>query len=161
MASTDADVFLAVCDPEHFEQTVVTPIAMSEYPDHPTDLDGEVRLWRVTAGDQNRSHFEKMDAGDVVLFYCDGAFVGTGLVDETLEDDDGWASETFWDGTSAPMLYTVRDFAAVSVPRAAVNRIFEYSESYTPHGLLRVAESRLTNDPQAIKLAVERYDDKH
>ena len=156
MSSSSGNVFLAPCDFADFDATVATPVSFEEDEDVPDTLAdlGTARVWTVPEGDQNRSNFEKLETGDLLLFYDGDTFVGTGRVGETLEDD--WAT-TRWEGVETGLIFTVEDFEDVSVPRGAVNRIFEYSESWNPGGLMRVAEDRVTNEPAAIKLAVERY----
>lgn len=152
-------VFMAPCDPEHFDRTVRSAVDPSDYPDHPealSDMDA-VRFLGAPEGTRNLDNFERMEAGDLVLFYADGSFVGTGVVGTTFEDEAGWASETFWDGAPITHLYTVEEFAEVSVPKAAVNHIFEYSAGYSPAGLMRVAEEKVSNSPEAIRRALELY----
>lgn len=83
--------------------------------------------------------------------------MGVGQVGTKFESD--WPSEALWNGTSATLLYTVTNFTSVSVPKAAVNRIFDYGESYTPQSLIRVADTRVENRPEAIQLALEKYSD--
>lgn len=163
MASSDANVFLAPCDPGNFDRTVRSTVDPDEYPDHPGALDDldDVRFWGVREGSRNETHFEKMNSGDLVLFYQDGTYVGSGRVGTTVEDSDGWASETFWDDAPSYLLYTVEDFAEITVPRTALNRIFDYDGSYTPQGLMRVADGRVTKDPAVIKHAVEKYSEKN
>ena len=163
MSSSSANVFLVSCDSEKFERTVRSPVTLDSSEDAPGELESvdEARLWGVESSDQNRSYFEKMSADDLVLFYQDGMYAGTGVVGSTFEDESGWVASTFWEDESVPMIFTVEEFSSVSVPKSAVNRIFEYSENYTPGDLLRVADSRLRNRPEAIKLAVERYSEQH
>lgn len=158
----DANVFLVRCDEERYAQTVESPVDLSEY-DAPEELAGEdsVRLWAVGEGSRSESSFEKMEAGDLVLFYADGEYVGTARVDTTFRDDDDWVGENVYGGASFPLVFTVTAFESVSVPRVAVNHIFGYSENYTPGELLRVAPSNVTRNPAAIKRAIERFSEKH
>lgn len=161
MATSSATVFVASCDPGNFDRTVRNPVEI-DGDDAPDELEslGPIRLWGVSDGTRNRSYFESMQPGDLVLFYGDDSYVGTGWIETTVEDDTGWANESFWDDGPSTMLYTVEGFSEVAVPKAAVNRIFDYDESYTPQGLLRVADRRVSNNPEAIKLAVERFDER-
>lgn len=157
------NVFLAPCDPENFDLTVREPVDATLYDDAPPEIadEDELRFWGVRDGAGNERFFEKMAPGDLVLFYQGGTYVGTAWVDQTLEDEDRWASTTFWDDAPANRIYTLSEFVPVSVPRAAVNAIFDYGADYYPQGLMRVADSRVTSRPAAIKLAVERYDDRN
>lgn len=163
MAPSDANVFLAPCDPGNFGRTVRSAVDLTEYPDRPEMFNGsdEVRFWGARDGSRNRSYFEKMSSGDLVLFYQDGIYVAAGLIGTTFEDDDAWASTTFWEDAPAQFLYTVEDLTEITVPRTALNRIFDYDGSYTPQGLTRVADGRVTKEPAVIKHAVEKYSQKN
>ncbi|TKX61717.1 hypothetical protein EXE48_07920 [Halorubrum sp. ASP1] len=152
------NVFLVPIDPENFDRTVRTPVDLTDYPDRPeplADLD-EARLWAVDDDSGNGSTFEKMESGDLLLFYADDEYVATGRVGEAFADEDRWASGTFWTAFPTTRVYTVTDFGAVSAPKRAVNRIFDYSSSYTP-GFMRVADSRVTTELSSIESALEHY----
>ncbi|TKX60165.1 hypothetical protein EXE44_01315 [Halorubrum sp. SS7] len=152
------NVFLVPIDPENFDRTVRTPVDLTDYPDRPeplADLD-EARLWAVDDDSGNGSTFEKMESGDLLLFYADDEYVATGRVGEAFADEDRWASGTFWTAFPTTRVYTVTDFSAVSAPKRAVNRIFDYSSSYTP-GFMRVADSRVTAELSSIESALEHY----
>lgn len=158
-----SNVFLAPCDSANFDRTVGSAVDLTEYPDRPSALaDGdEVRFWGAREGSRNEEYFEKMASGDLVLFYQDGAYVGTGRVGTTFEDDEGWASTNFWNDAPSRLIYTIEDFAEISVPKSAVNRIFDYAEDYNPQGLMRVADGRIDKRDRAIALALKRYSEKH
>ena len=156
----NANVFLAPVEPGGFDRTVRSAVELSEYPDRPGALAGtdEARFWGVADESNNRTYFEKMEPGDLVLFYGEEGYVGTGWIGTTFEDGDGWASATFWDDEPLSLVYTIEDFTPVSVPKAAVNAIFDYGGGYSPGGLMRVADERVTDQPETIKRAVEMYD---
>lgn len=158
MSGRPANVFLAPCDPGRFDRTVREPVDLDDFPDHPEALNGAgaVRLWGVEDTSSNRATFEKMAAGDLVLFYAGDTYLGVGQIGTTIEDASGWAGDELWDGEEATLLFTVDDFSGVEVPKAAVNRIFGYGAGYAP-GFMRVADERVENRPAAIKLAVERF----
>lgn len=157
-----SNVFLASVDPGNFETTVRSPVDLTDRPDRPDALSetDSARLWGVTEGGSDDT-YEKLESGDLVLFYADGEYVGTGRVGTTFEDAEQWVSETFWDDAQATSIYTVESFEPVSVPKSAVNSIFDYSEGYTPQELLRVAASRVDRSPEAIELALQQYSEKH
>jgi len=140
-----SNVFVIRCDPDDFDRTVRSAVSLADYPDHPDALPegDEVRFWGVEDGDSNQTYFEKMEAGDLVLFYQDDTYVGTGRIGTTFTDDESWASTTVWHDTPASRIFTVDEFTPVSVPRAAVNRIFDYADGYNPGGLMRVADDRV------------------
>lgn len=158
-----ASVFLAPCDPGNFHQTVLSTINLIEFPNRPEELleVETARFWGVRKGSRNEEFFERMDSGDLILFYQDGNYVGTGWAGMTFEDDEQWASTTFWNNAPSELIYTIEGFTPVSVPRTAVNRIFDYAEGYYPQGLTRVAEKRRDRRPKVIKRAVEKYTEKH
>lgn len=155
------NVFVVQDDSEDLDRTVRSPADLSEHPDRPEPLRNAeaVRFWGVEDGETNRSYFEKMESGDLVLFYRDGSYVGVGYIDATFEDEDGWVADAFWDDHRSERIFTLRDFSTVSVPREKVNTIFDYSGSYTPSGVMRVADNRVTNRVAAIKRAVETVSD--
>ncbi|OYR83100.1 hypothetical protein DJ71_10875 [Halorubrum sp. E3] len=153
-----ANVFLVPIDPENFDRTVRSAVDLTEYDDRPDDLADldEARLWAVDDDSGNGSTFERMSEGDLLLFYADDEYVATGRVGEAFADEDRWASGTFWTAFPTTRVYTVTDFSAVSAPKRAVNRIFDYSSSYTP-GFMRVADSRVNADLSSIESALEHY----
>jgi hypothetical protein len=139
---------------------VRTPVDVSEHPDHPAELDGRetVRFWGARSGARNEDTFARMESGDLVLFYQDGAYVGVGSIGITFEDG-GWASETFWDDAPSAHIYTVEDFSEVAVPATAVNHLFDY-DGFVPQGLLRVADGRVDRRPRVIERILKRYTEK-
>lgn len=102
-----------------------------------------------------------MESGDLVLFYQSGNYVGAGLVGITFEDDDQWASKTLWNDAPSGLIYTIEEFISVSAPKEAVNQIFDYDETYTAQGLIRVAERRFDRHPTVIRRGLEKYTEKH
>lgn len=159
MASRSPSVFLVEGDTENFEKTVLSSADLSGFTEVPEVLAGKesARLWGIPNGDSNRTYFEKMEPGDLVLFYRDGAYVGTGWVGESFEDNEHWASSSVWSNYPSQFVFLIDDFEEVSVPMEAVHRIFEYSGSYQPPSFMRVADSRVTRTPAAIKLALSRF----
>jgi hypothetical protein len=158
----EGNVFLVTVD-ENFERTVAAPADLDGQPGRPDGIAAdatEARLWGAAVTSRNRKTFERMAPGDVLLFYRDGEYVGVGEVGETFEDTAGWVAETFWD-REATLVYTVERFHSVSVPRGPVNGLFDYDAGYTPPGFMRVADDRVRSPPQAIALAVTRYDERN
>ena len=157
-----ANVFLVPVTPENFDRTVASPVDLTDYDDRPeslADLD-EARLWALGDESGSDSTFERMSEGDLLLFYHDDEYVGTGRVGTAFEDADRWVSGTFWTAFPATRIYTVESFTPVSVPKRAVNRIFDYSETYTP-GFMRVADSRVTSQLAAIERALDRFSQRN
>lgn len=160
MASRSSSVFLVECDSENFETTVLSSADLTEFTDVPEELAGleTARLWGISDGESNRTYFEKMEQGDLVLFYRDGEYVGTGWVRLLFEDEANWASSSVWSGKPSQFVFVIENFEAVSVSMEAVHRIFDYSGSYRPPAFMRVADSRVNRTPEAIKLALSRFD---
>ncbi|NIC00225.1 hypothetical protein [Halobacterium sp. R2-5] len=158
-----SNIFLAPCDPGNFRRTVLNPLDPSTYSNAPEPIAdrNEVRFWGVRDGKQNRTYFEKMEGGDTVLFYQNGAYIGVASIKETFEDTDGWARTNFWQGAPSTLIYTLGNFTEIEVPRAAVNRLFDYNEDTYPQGLMRVSDTRVNNSPRVIKRTVEKYHEKH
>jgi len=152
------NVFLAPCDSPNFDDTVRNAVDLTHSSAHPASLNDtdEVRFWGARVGSQNENYFEKMQNGDLILFYQNGEYVGTAWVDFKFRDDEGWASSNFWRGGSSRLIYTLIDFTEVSIPKEKVNTIFGYSAEYNPRGLIRVNPDNVNNRPAAIKLALER-----
>lgn len=163
MTSESSNVFLVECDAENFELTVVSLVDLSDYADRPDVLKAheEARVWGVPGGDSNRTYFDNMATGDIVLFYRDGEYVGTGQVGSAFEDENGWVSSTLWNGKDANLVFVIKEFTEVSVPMPAVHRIFDYSGSYRPPEFMRVAANRVKRNPAAIKLGIEKYSQNH
>jgi len=155
------NVFLIPVKPENFDRTVRSPVDLSDYADRPAPLDdaAEARLWAVADDSGNGSTFERMSEDDLLLFYYDDEYVATGRVGTTFEDDDRWVSGTFWTAFPATRIYTIESFTPISVPKRGVNRIFDYSASYTP-GFMRVADSRVTRQLESIEAALEKYTER-
>lgn len=154
------NVFIVSAADGVFEVSVASPVDLSEH-DGPTELgDGDRRLAGLS-GSRGAQTLESMEPGDLLLFYGGGGFVGVGTVGTTYEDEDGWVSETFWGGEELPYVFTVESFEAVDVPAGAVNRIFDYNESYSPATPMRVADSRVSKSPRVIHLAVKRFAERN
>ncbi len=156
------NVFLVPIDPENFDRTVRSSVDLTEYADRPEPLSelDEARVWAVSDDRGTGSTFERMSSGDLVLFYHDDEYVATGRIGTTFEDEDRWVSGTFWTALPATRIYTVESFRAVSVPKRGVNRIFDYSDAYTP-GLMRVADDRVNTQLTSIESALARYTERN
>lgn len=154
-------VFLVPIDQANFERTVSSSVDLTEHEDRPEPLSerDEVRLWGADDGTRSVETFERMEPGDLLLFYDGGTYVGVGRVGATFEDESGWAAETFWDGAGMGHVFAVTDFAPLSIPRAAVHRLFDYGPDYSP-GFIRVAPDRVTASLPAIELALRRFDER-
>jgi hypothetical protein len=162
-SASGEDVFLIPADPANYDRTVRSPIDPSTYSDRPDALTAneEVRLWGVRAGSGNRQVFERMTPGDLLLFYQDGAYIGTGTIGSTFEDRDGWVSEKFWEGAPSKCIYTVEKFNSIAVRREVINGVFSYDVEYYPRGPIRVADENVPKRVESIHLEIKRCDGKH
>lgn len=153
-----SNVFLAAVDPDRFEATLAAPVDLAEHDDRPDALAGfeRARIGAVEPGDRNEQMFERMAAGDLVLCYTDGTYVGVGRVAATVDDAD-WAAEALWDGPDVAGGFVLEDFMEVDLPARVVNSLFDYAPDYSPGGLIRVADGRVGSSLAAIRVAVERY----
>jgi putative restriction endonuclease len=152
------NVFLVPIEPENFDRTVRSPVDLTTYADRPDAIADaeEARLWAIGDDTGSGSTFEQMEPDDLLLFYDDGEYVGTGRVGQTFLDEDRWASSTLWTAFPATQVYTVASFTPITVSKRAVNRIFDYSPTYTP-GLMRVADGRVTESLSTIETALDAY----
>lgn len=155
-----SNVFLAAVDPERFAATLATSVDLADHPDRPdalADLES-ARVGAVEPGDRNEQMFGQMEAGDLVLCYAGGEYLGAGRVAATFED--GWAADALWGGTEVAGGYVLDDFVEVSLPARVVNALFDYDPDYSPGGLIRVADGRVDSSLAAIRVAIERFADQ-
>lgn len=152
----ERNVFLISADPETFDRTVATQVALTDQSDVPEPISGReaVRAGGLEGSDRNRSTFERMSESDLLLFYVDDRYVATGRVGETFEDDA--FGETVWDEADATLLYTVESYTPIDVSKAAGNRVFGYDPDYTPN-TMRVAANRVDRRIETIEQAMQRY----
>jgi hypothetical protein len=68
-----SNVFLAPCD-EGNDRTIRSEVDLSKHPSRPEEFSeiDTIRFWGVREGPNNESYFERMDSGDLVLFYQNG-----------------------------------------------------------------------------------------
>lgn len=158
-----SSVFLATCDATNFDRTVVSSVDLEDHSNVPDELSdaASVRIWGVPAESRNVDFFEKLETGDLVLFHENGTFVGSGRIGSAFADDSELADE-LWEDSRFELLFTVEDFNSVSVPKSAVNRIFGYSDGYTPpQGLIRVSDRKVDNRPEVIEQALIQYTEQN
>ncbi|MBX0298147.1 restriction endonuclease [Haloarcula nitratireducens] len=109
------------------------------------DDDESVRLW----GTSVVHTWQKVEHGDIALFYHDGRFVGQARVLSTREDPalathlfdidgDPQDSETRWE-----YLTFFTDFEEIDVELADFNDLVGYNPDFYPQGFTRVADTRL------------------
>ena len=91
------------------------------------------RIWGVKEGNQNKHFYQKMDKGDVLLFYNRDEYVYSGEVGVKFENQE--ISRHYWDGISANLLYSINDFQSLELPKEVINQACEYKEHYQPQSL--------------------------
>lgn len=156
-----SNVFLAGVDADQFAQTLATPVDLSAHDDRPdalTDFE-QARIGAVAIGDRSEETFGRMAAGDLVLCYDNGSYVGAGRIGATFKDAD-WAAEALWDGADVAGGYVLEDFVELDLPAGVVHSLFEYSDDYSPGDLMRVADGRVGSSLAAIRVAVERFSER-
>ena len=159
--TVSSNIFLARSSPADFDATVRSAVTIDEYPDCPEAVATMEAVRLFGAPESQNDTFERMTAGDLVLFHQEGEYVGTGWINTTFEDDQQWASTALWSETESPLIYTLEAFTPVAVPISAVNRIFGYADGYTPPNVMRVASNRVDSRPKALAHALAQYTDKH
>lgn len=156
-----SNVFLAGVDGDQFEETLASTVDLSALDDRPdalTDFE-QARIGAVAPGDRSEKTFGRMAAGDLVLCYNDGSYVGAGRIGATF-DDAAWAGEALWDGAEVAGGYVLEDFVELDLPAGVVHSLFEYSADYSPGDLMRVADGRVGSSLAAIRVAVERFSER-
>lgn len=156
-----SNVFLAGVDPDQFGATLAAPVDLAAHDDRPDALAeyDEARIGAIAPGDRSEQMFERMEAGDLVLCYADGSYVGAGRIAATVDDGD-WAGDALWDGAEVAGGYVLEDFVELDLPARVVNTLFDYSADYSPGDLIRVADGRVGSSLAAIRVAVERFSEQ-
>jgi hypothetical protein len=143
-----------------FDRHVTNPVDLaSESIDELEDLQ-EARVWGTTAGPRNRKYYESLDSGDPLLFYHDGEFFASGRVGRVFENSE--VGDRLWGNPDSRFIYTVEDFAEISLPRHELNSILGYDDNYAPQGFLRVsadATSALLQEFNSVEEAFQAFRD--
>lgn len=142
---------------ERFQQTVVSEYTLEG--DLPPELEGEreVRVWGTTEGEdaKKRTLFEKMGAGDLVLFLYSGEFVGSGRVGVTLESPE--LGERIWGQQESRFIFTVTDYEEMSLPRQEVWDVLDYSPNYPLYGFSRASDDAISSLLQSYNSVEEAF----
>lgn len=157
------DLFLVPVGDEwidDFERTVSSPLSIPA--DAPPELEGhsEVRIWGTTEGSdqKKRTSFEAMDSGDLVLFLHDAEFVGSGRVGTTVESPE--LGEWIWDAPESRFIYTITDYEKISVPRAEVWDLLDYSANYPLYGFSRASDDAVSSLLQSYNSVEEAFQER-
>lgn len=135
-----ANIFLLPVNMEMFSKTVSEPV---EWEVGSSDDTAEVRVWGVKDSRLNETFYEKMNSGDLVLFYNRGEYIGCGRVGKKFRSQQ--FSNTYWDGISAENLFTIVSYQAVDLDKETVNNIFGYKPNHQPQSILRVSSKAKWN----------------
>lgn len=156
-----SNVFLAGVDSDQFEETLAQSVDLSAHDDRPDPLTEfeQARIGAVPTGDRSEKMFGRMAAGDLVLCYDNGSYVGAGRIGATF-DDAAWAEEALWPGADVVGGFVLEDFVELALPARVVNSLFDYSADYSPGDLMRVADGRVGSSLAAIRVAVERFSER-
>jgi hypothetical protein len=121
---------------EHYRQTIVSPVRESEWQPHVTPevaarlsgsfSDGAVPFWGVTEGDKgrNRTKWQRINPGDVVLFAREGSYFAMGVVALPFENEA--LAEVLEVAARSPSLQVVRRYFGED------RKVFEVSVSEHP-----------------------------
>ena len=133
---------------EHYRQTIVSPVRESEWQPHVTSEvaarlsgsfpDGAVPFWGVTEGDKgrNRTKWQRINPGDVVLFAREGSYFAMGVVALPFENEA--LAEALWQRNAAgetwKYMYAVDEIRDVAIPYIELNPVMGYESAYVPQG---------------------------
>ena len=133
---------------EHYRQTIVSPVRQSEWQPHVTPEvaarlsgsfpDGAVPFWGVTEGDKgrNRTKWQRINPGDVVLFAREGSYFAMGVVALPFENEA--LAEALWQRNAAgetwKYMYAVDEIRDVAIPYIELNPVMGYEPAYVPQG---------------------------
>ena len=133
---------------EHYRQTIVSPVRESEWQPHVTAEvaarlsgsfpDGAVPFWGVTEGDKgrNRTKWQRINPGDVVLFAREGSYFAMGVVALPFENEA--LAEALWQRNAAgetwKYMYAVDEIRDVAIPYIELNPVMGYESAYVPQG---------------------------
>lgn len=132
---------------DKFEESVESPVDITQYDDVPPQLDGidRARIWGTTETDgpgKKQAAVDQMKAGDYCLFYHAGEFFAGGRVGRTFESRE--TGELIWNRTESRYIYTIEDFTSEVAPIDRVWDVLGYEGRRVVQGFTRVAEDRLS-----------------
>ncbi len=145
-------VYLVPARPENLEATIHKPVPSERL--KPLLTQSKFRkinsaiseqgfhLWAMTEG--SRPFFEKMSAGDQVLFYPTGTGVFTqyGVVIDKVENSD--IGKTLWPvGCDWNLVYFLKGVRQVNIAKSELLARFDYDRAYRVPGVVRVADWRV------------------
>lgn len=117
----------------HWEDTILKPRSLDEIKHYITDQQykslkdsnkATFRFWGDT--ENNRSIWEKMNVGDLILFYGDNRFHAKGYVESTFQSDE--LAKYFWPDFNerGPWrnIYTIKDLTGLDVLLKDVKKFF-------------------------------------
>jgi hypothetical protein len=135
------DAFLIPVTSPEFERTITSPIDLTELPIpnstiQEIDTPENVRIWGVKNSSLNRKFYDKMTVGDYLIFYYDDHYRYFGRAGHKFKTDI--ISKEYWGNISADMLYTIRDFEHIDIPRESLNQVCDYKSNYQPQSIRRI-----------------------
>lgn len=132
----------------HYRQTIEMPVLATEWrplvtPEVAEKLQssfpgGSVPFWGVTEGDKgrNRTKWQRISSGDLVLFARDGAYFSSGIVALPFENEA--LAERLWkrnvDGDTWKFMYAIDELREVAIPYTELNPVMGYEDAYVPQG---------------------------
>ncbi|MEP6906060.1 MAG: hypothetical protein ABI875_08230, partial [Gemmatimonadales bacterium] len=141
----------------HYQDTIKNKVALHRFSRFiPDNLrarlisifgDKPITVWGSTAGQRNRTNFERMSEGDDILIVEGDSIRLMGKIAAKVESRD--LSRELWkplkgDGnTSWELIYFIANPRELDVPFAEFCRLFGYAENYRLQGFTTVAPARL------------------
>ena len=161
----------------HWEDTILKPRSLDEIKPYITDQQykslkatdkATFRFWGDT--ENNRSIWEKMNVGDLVLFYGDNRFHAKGYVETTFQSDE--LAKYFWPdfNENGPWrnIYTIKDLTGLDILFKDVKKFFKRQDGKPRQADIFRGSECLTNqqvDEEFLDLIEEGWssteDDAH
>ncbi|ELZ25911.1 HNH endonuclease [Natrinema limicola] len=137
-----------------FENTVVSPLDLSDRSNIPLRLEGydRLRAWGTTETESaaKQKAIDQLSQSDIVLFYNSGEFIGAGRIARYFESSA--VGEYLWDNPESSHIYLVKDFTRDTPGVAEVSDLLGYEgDRIVQSSLLRVSEDR-------VQEVLEEYD---
>jgi len=140
-----------------FEKTVETPVDISSLNSVRKEISDydEIRIWGTERSEEKRPYFERMEKGDILLFYREKEFFATGRVGMAFESPE--AGRSLYDNEESSFLYTVTDFEEVSLPAEELWDLFGYEDGFFLRGFTGVSNKAMDSLLREYNSVEEAY----
>jgi hypothetical protein len=132
------NLFLVPVVYPEFEKTVENPIdiyscSFSSRITKELDNPENVRVWGVKESNMNKKFYDRLEKGDILLFYNSGKYIYHGEVGEKFQSQE--ISKQYWENIPASLLYSVNNLTPLDLPKEVLNRACDYKENYQPQAI--------------------------